>query len=56
MSETRSKLYENPETGTRQSVYDLAIGARHASQTRIQRQALTMLFGSTVTSTSRSMN
>ena len=30
MSETRSNLYENPETGTRQSVYDLAIGARHA--------------------------
>lgn len=30
MSETRSSLYENPETGTRQSVYDLAIGARHA--------------------------
>ena len=30
MSETPSSLYENPETGTRQSVYDLAIGARHA--------------------------
>ena len=24
------KLYENVETGTRQSVYDLATGARHA--------------------------
>ena len=31
MSEKPSSLYENPETGTRQSVYDLAIGARHAS-------------------------
>ena len=30
MSETPPSLYENPETGTRQSVYDLAIGARHA--------------------------
>jgi len=25
-----AQLYENAETGTRQSVYDLAIGARHA--------------------------
>ena len=30
MSETPPGVYENPETGTRQSVYDLAIGARHA--------------------------
>ena len=30
MSETLHGLYENPETGTQQSVYDLAIGARHA--------------------------
>jgi len=25
-----AQLYENVKTGTRQSVYDLAIGARHA--------------------------
>jgi len=28
--EGAAQLYENAETGTRQSVYDLAIGARHA--------------------------
>jgi hypothetical protein len=28
--DSAAQLYESVETGTRQSVYDLAIGARHA--------------------------